>query len=264
MIPRVPVAMSGGSGGRVLVVDDDSGIRAVLLALLERIGCETREASSGTEALEIAESFRPTLVILDVSIPGITGYEVCHQLRERFGPSLGVIFLSGARIEALDRVAGLLIGADDYVVKPFDPDELVARIRAQLRKRERRASGRVEPAASPLTAREREVLDLLAQGLDQNQIAKELVISPKTVATHIQHVLPKLGAHSRAQAVAIARRTAARADVAEWRRTAHPSFEPVRRAPSVATGCAGRAFPRRRSCFPRPLTDLRWPPSTTS
>jgi len=205
--------MSAGSGGRVLVVDDDAGIRAVLLALLERIGCETREASSGTEALEIAESFRPALVILDVSIPGITGYEVCHQLRERFGPSLAVIFLSGARIEALDRVAGLLIGADDYVVKPFDPDELVGRIRAQLRKRERRGSGPVEPAASPLTAREREVLDLLAQGLDQNQIAKELVISPKTVATHIQHVLPKLGAHSRAQAVAIARRTPAREDV---------------------------------------------------
>jgi DNA-binding NarL/FixJ family response regulator len=205
--------MSAGSGGRVLVVDDDSGIRAVLLALLERIGCDTREASPGTEALEIAESFRPALVILDVSIPGITGYEVCHQLRERFGPSLAVIFLSGARIEALDRVAGLLIGADDYVVKPFDPDELVARIRGQLRKRERRASGRIEPAASPLTAREREVLDLLAQGLDQNQIAKELVISPKTVATHIQHVLPKLGVHSRAQAVAIARRTPPREDV---------------------------------------------------
>ena len=262
MIPRVPVAMSGGSGGRVLVVDDDAGIRAVLLALLERIGCETREASSGTEALEIAESFRPTLVILDVSIPGITGYEVCHQLRERFGPSLGVIFLSGARVEALDRVAGLLIGADDYVVKPFDPDELVARIRAQLRKRERRTSGRVEPAASPLTAREREVLDLLAQGLDQNQIAKELVISPKTVATHIQHVLPKLGAHSRAQAVAIARRTAARDGRGGARRTRRSSrFDALRASPQDAQGERPLGA---RSCFLRPLTDLRWPPSTTS
>jgi two-component system nitrate/nitrite response regulator NarL len=207
------MAATASSSARVLVVDDDDGCRALVRTLLERIGCTTEEAATGTAALEIAETFRPTLVVLDVNIPGVTGYEVCHELRERFGPALGVIFLSGARIEALDRVAGLLIGADDYVVKPFDPDELVARIRAQLRKRERRSGGRAEPAAGALTSREREVLDLLARGLDQNQIAKELVISPKTVATHIQHVLPKLGVHSRAQAVAVARRAAAREDV---------------------------------------------------
>ena len=207
------MATTASSSARVLVVDDDDGCRALVRTLLERIGCATAEASTGTEALEIAETFRPTLVVLDVNIPGVTGYEVCHELRERFGPALGVIFLSGARIEALDRVAGLLIGADDYVIKPFDPDELVARIRAQLRKRERRSGGRAEPVAGALTSREREVLDLLAHGLDQNQIAKELVISPKTVATHIQHVLPKLGVHSRAQAVAVARRAAAREDV---------------------------------------------------
>jgi len=236
------------SSARILVVDDDDGCRALVRTLLERIGCATEEAATGTEALEIAETFRPTLVVLDVNIPGVTGYEVCHELRERFGPALGVIFLSGARIEALDRVAGLLIGADDYIVKPFDPDELVARIRAQLRKRERRSGGRAEPAAGALTSREREVLDLLARGLDQNQIAKELVISPKTVATHIQHVLPKLGVHSRAQAVAVARRAAAREDV-----EAHG-------APLVRTGSTRRERRRRMRRATVPSTPVVLPP----
>ncbi len=194
------------SAAKVLIVEDDPTCRELLLSLLERRGWITREAGSGTDALEIAESFRPTVVILDVNIPGITGYEVCHELRRRFGPSLGVIFVSGMRVEALDRVAGLLIGADDYIVKPFDPDELVARVGALLRKHERSTPAYSEATLAPLTLRERQVLDLLVEGLNQQQIARELVISSKTVATHIQRVLPKLGVHSRAQAVAVARR----------------------------------------------------------
>jgi DNA-binding NarL/FixJ family response regulator len=195
------------SGARVLVVEDDQDCRALILSLLGRVGCPIREAATGTEALEIAETFRPNVVILDVDIPGITGYEVCHELRKRFGSELGVIFLSGSRVDALDRVAGLLIGADDYIVKPFDPDELVARVRSHIRKHERgvtEANG--DASLGRLTRRENEVLELLVQGLDQKQIALQLVISAKTVATHIQRVLSKLGVHSRAQAVAFARR----------------------------------------------------------
>ena len=79
------MAATASSGARVLVVDDDAGCRTLVLTLLERIGCATAEASTGTEALGIAETFRPTLVVLDVNIPGVTGYEVCHELRERFG-----------------------------------------------------------------------------------------------------------------------------------------------------------------------------------
>lgn len=254
------MATKAGSDAKVLVVDDDPGIRALVLTLLERIGCATQEAASGTEALEIAATFRPTLVILDVNIPGITGYEVCHELKERFGSALGVIFLSGTRTEALDRVAGLLIGGDDYIVKPFDPDELVARVRAQLRKRERRASGRPAPAAGPLTSREREVLDLLAQGLDQNQIARELVISSKTVATHIQRLLPKLGVHSRAQAVAVARRSASREDV-----EAHgaPTLTGVLKSPERRRRAQRRPTPSAPVALP-PRSLSRWPRSTTS
>ena len=197
-----------GSGHPVLVVDDDDGCRALVVSLLQqRIGCTVYEAASGDEALDVAEVVRPALVILDVNLPRVTGYEVCHELRASFGNGIAIMFLSGKRAEALDRVGGLLIGADDYVVKPFEPDELVSRARALLRRATSSPLVRSPdlPAAT-LTSREREVLELLAQGLDQDQIASALVISSKTVATHIQRTLAKLGVHSRAQAVAHAHR----------------------------------------------------------
>jgi DNA-binding NarL/FixJ family response regulator len=98
-----------------------------------------------------------------------------------------------------------MIGADDYLAKPFAPDELLARIRAVLRSRS--AVARMTPALeSCLTAREREVLALLGDGASQTDIAARLVISPKTGAAHIDHILHKLGVHSRAQAVAVAYR----------------------------------------------------------
>jgi DNA-binding NarL/FixJ family response regulator len=200
-----------GSGARVLVVDDDPNCRALIVELLERTGCSIREATSGLEALAVFDAFQPQLVLLDVNTPLVSGYEVCHQLREQYGSSVRIIFLSGWRTEVLDRVGGMLIGADDYVVKPFDPDELIARIRVQLRD-DGRGSRRVERRARSnggppkLTNRERDVLMLLADGYNQKRIAEELVISTKTVGTHIQRMLEKLGVHSRAEAVALAHR----------------------------------------------------------
>jgi DNA-binding NarL/FixJ family response regulator len=201
--------MDRGSGSPVLVVDDDANTRALIVASLQRIGYVVYEAANGDEALEVAEAVRPELVVLDVSLPRITGYEVCRELRDTFGDSVAIMFVSGLRAEPLDRVAGLLIGADDYLIKPFDPDELVTRARLLLRRngapvRPRRVG---EPAIDDLTPREREVLGLLARGRNQAQIADELFISSKTVATHIQRTLSKLGVHSRAQAVAVAHRT---------------------------------------------------------
>jgi DNA-binding NarL/FixJ family response regulator len=196
----------------VLVADGDERSRAVIVALLERIGSTPYEAATGPEALSLTETLQPAMVILDVALPGISGYEVCHQLRDRFGDTLYIVFVSSVRGEPLDRVAGLLIGADDYIVKPFDPDELLVRVRALLRRHnghrnrddDQRENG--DRLLAPLTMRERDVLALLAEGRDQREIALELVISSKTVATHIQRVLRKLGVHSRAQAVAVAYR----------------------------------------------------------
>jgi DNA-binding NarL/FixJ family response regulator len=155
-------------------------------------------------------------VLLDVCLPRASGYEVCRELRDRFGDALGIIFMSGERIDSLDRVSGLLLGGDDYVVKPFDPDELLARARTVLRRVSRpsessngNGNGHAVSFGSgdaELTPREVEVLELLAEGMTQAQIAMQLVISPRTVGTHIQNLLGKLGVHSRAQAVALAHR----------------------------------------------------------
>jgi DNA-binding NarL/FixJ family response regulator len=195
--------------GTILIVDDDANYRAFVSTILGRVGYVTREASSGEEALSSVRSGRPSCVLLDVLLPGVTGYAVCRELRDEYGEALPIIFVTGERTEAGDRVAGLLLGADDYVVKPFDPDELLARVRRSIDRVElgrRRRNGDRLGRAFDLTDRERDVVVRLADGLGQNAIAAELVISPKTVATHIQRILTKLGVHSRAEAVAVAYR----------------------------------------------------------
>ena len=195
-------------GNPILVADGDADCRALVATLLARVGYATCEATTGYEAIAIASSARPRLVLLDVELPGISGYETCRELRDHFGDDLPLVFLSGTRVEPLDRIAGLLIGADDYIVKPFDPDELLGRVRSLLRRTNGGGNNgeqrHAHSSLDSLTAREREVLDLLAQGRSQGEIAGELFITPKTVATHIQHVLAKLGVHSRAQAIAVA------------------------------------------------------------
>jgi DNA-binding NarL/FixJ family response regulator len=160
----------------------------------------------------LAESERLSLAIVEVVLPEMSGYELCRELKDKYGHDFRVVFISRARGEAIDRVAGLLIGADDYVVKPFDPDEFVVRVRRLI-------DGGTSPggAAPPrngvgLTRREAQVLGLLADGLTQTQIAAQLTISTKTVGTHIQRILAKLGVHSRAQAVALAVRGGALRD----------------------------------------------------
>ena len=198
--------MTTGAAPPILIADGDPKCRTQLAALLRRIGYAVEAAETGTEALELAARLRPGVVVLDVGLPEISGYEVCRELRESFGTEIGVIFLSRERTTPADRVAGLLVGADDYIVKPFDDDELLARVRAAVRRiPATRPNGGAKPEmGASLTAREREVLELLAGGLNQTEIAAKLYISPKTVGGHIQRVLTKLGVHSRAQAVALA------------------------------------------------------------
>ena len=131
------------------------------------------------------------------------------MVRDRCGETLPIIFISGERVDAHDRIAGLLLGADDYIVKPFDPDELIARVRRPLGRRTNggtHAQPVTDELIADLTAREREVLAMLAAGVGSKQIARQLVISPRTLGTHIQHILGKLGVHNRTEAVAVAHR----------------------------------------------------------
>jgi DNA-binding response OmpR family regulator len=187
------------TNGYVLVVDDDATLRSTVCTILGQAGYESEQAGTGEDALAMATGKRPSLVVLDVHLPGVSGYEVCHELKQRFGAMLPIIFISGDRVESYDRVAGLLIGADDYVCKPFAPDELVTRARGLIE----RSTAKV---GSTLTTRELEVLRLLTAGMEARDIAEELSITQKTVAKHLEHVLTKLGVHTRAQAVALAYR----------------------------------------------------------
>jgi DNA-binding NarL/FixJ family response regulator len=190
----------------VLVAEPDPGQRRFLEGLLRRAGLRTRFVSNGREALEAARRERPRLVVLEVRLGDMSGYEVCRALRDEFGHGMAIAFVSGDRTDPNDHVAGLLIGADDYLPKPLPADELLARLRSLVRR-----AGAYEHLSAPalradLTERELEVLRLLADGLDQLAIARRLVISPRTVGKHIEHILTKLPARSRAEAVAIAYR----------------------------------------------------------
>ena len=204
--PRVGGAVSGtndsGLVGPIVVVDDDDEVRELISEVLGRAGLRTIEATSGEDALEAARHERPSLVLLDVCLADTNGYEVCRSLRLEFGDELPIVFTSGQRVESLDRVAGLMLGADDYLVKPFDLDELVVRVRRLV---SRSQHTQLPPAERyQLTTRELEILRLLADGNRPKEIARRLVISQKTVSSHMQRLFTKLGVHSQAQAVALA------------------------------------------------------------
>jgi DNA-binding NarL/FixJ family response regulator len=192
-----------GSGDIVLIADEEESSRTLLAAVLRNAGYESLEAESGDEALELARTIPPAAAILEIPLPGLSGYELCTALKVEFGPDLPVIFLTGSRTESYDRVAGLLLGADDYVTKPYVAGELLVRLRNLLHRHTDPEASRLERR---LTKREHEVLALMAEGLQHQEIGRRLFISPKTVATHVEHILRKFGARSRAQAIAIAYR----------------------------------------------------------
>jgi DNA-binding NarL/FixJ family response regulator len=189
----------------ILVADDDPESRRAIAEALTRAGHSTEAVADGDEALAIAQQRRPGLVITEVMLPGASGYELCRAVKDWYGPRVPVILMSDRRTEPADRVVGFLIGADDYVTKPVLAGELVLRVRHLLAGPGAIALGGVEK----LTPRERDVMTLLAQGLSQVEIAQRLVITQRTVAKHVEHILSKLRVHTRAQAVALALRSSA-------------------------------------------------------
>jgi DNA-binding NarL/FixJ family response regulator len=196
------LAAEDGRAG-ALVVDDDDRFRSFVATILTRAGFAVREAASGEDALASIQADRPALALLDVSLPGINGFEICREIRDQFGDTVPIIFVSGVKSDPLDRSAGLLIGGDDYLVKPIDPNELLARVRRLLARSQHKRNA-FESSDLGLTKRELQVLQRMADGLKHIEIAADLVVSPKTVASHVQHILRKLGVHSRTEAVAFA------------------------------------------------------------
>jgi two-component system OmpR family response regulator len=129
---------------KILLVDDDAHIRQLLAFALGKAGMKTSEAGDGEEALKAVERDRPDLIVLDINMPRMDGLEVCRRLRAE--GDLPILFLS-SRDDEIDRVLGLELGGDDYVVKPFSPREVVARVSAILKR-----GGRALAEAGPKTA----------------------------------------------------------------------------------------------------------------
>ena len=212
--------MDDHARGSVLVVDDEPTIAEVVARYLERAGYRTRVAADGLQALEAAATLRPDLVVLDLMLPGIDGLEVMRRLRDQDRERIAVILLT-AKGEESDRVIGLRLGADDYVVKPFSPAELVARVDAVLRRIDTSPSQeaaielsdmRIDPAARrvfvsggevALTQREFEVLLFLArhpgQVFSRNQLMDAVwqysfYTDTSTVTVHIRRLRAKIEA----------------------------------------------------------------------
>ena len=186
--------------GHTLIVDSDLRMYAAVSGLLCHAGHTLVLAKSAGEALSSVREDCPRLVLLEAALNGVSGLELCHELREEHGAQLPIMFVSRRGADPKERATGLLVGADDYLALPFVPDELLARVRALTR----RSAPSTAATNANLTPREHEVLGLMAEGLGQAEIADRLVVSSKTVGNHIAHILWKLGVHSRAQAIAFA------------------------------------------------------------
>jgi DNA-binding NarL/FixJ family response regulator len=205
---------------RALIVDDHpvtrEGLRTAL-ELSDEIVVVVGEAGSGEEAVEQARELTPDIVFMDVRMPGMDGIEATRRIREA-SPDTKIILITidesrGAISEAIQA------GVSGYLLKDASPDALVdaarnavegnAVIHPQLTKTfiEEARSASDEPKAAPLSKREREILQKVADGATTRQVATDLGISPHTVKTHLERIFEKLGANDRAQAVAIAIRT---------------------------------------------------------
>jgi two-component system, OmpR family, response regulator len=139
----------------ILVVDDDAGIREVVSFALRKAGYATVAAENGAQALSMFASERPALIVLDILMPELEGTEVCRRIRaSEHGRATPIVFLS-SKDDEVDRIVGLELGGDDYLSKPFSPRELVARVRAILR----RSAPLAEPAATPRLRHGRLALD---------------------------------------------------------------------------------------------------------
>ena len=204
---------------RVLVVDDDPILRKILQNFLAQCGYQVEVAVSGDMALQIWEKYQPDVIVSDVNMPSMNGLEFCERLRATpSGQLVPFIFLSG-QDELEDRLKGHSSGGDDYLTKPFEMQELLAKIERQLERTQqihaeilrlvnsvniKEVQPEPEPEPLPLTPAEIRVFWEVVQGLTNKQISENLFISPRTVQTHLSNILGKLQLDNRAQLVRFA------------------------------------------------------------
>ena len=207
---------------RILLVDDEASIVELARMYLTREGFMVESASDGESALEKAAQWNPALIVLDVMLPKVDGFEVCRRLRAK-GDGVFILMLT-ARDDDVDKIVGLELGADDYLTKPFNPRELVARVKAILRRRERGLSSAetrlvlgdvtLDPAARevrvgetlvPLRAQEFDLLLTLAEHRNKVLTREQLLQmawgfdfygQTRTVDVHVAHLRKKLAGSS--------------------------------------------------------------------
>jgi phosphate regulon transcriptional regulator PhoB len=205
----------------VLVVEDEPDIRNLIVHHLERDGFRCRQAGTGADALRAVRASTPDLVVLDLMLPQGDGLEVCRRLRAEPSTARVPIIMLTAKSDEVDRVVGLELGADDYVAKPFSPKELVARVRAVLRRARPESTGRVyregtivlDPgrhsvtvagAPVPLTPKEFDLLHVLLEAAGRVLTREHLLtrvwgyahageIESRTVDVHVRRLRAKLG-----------------------------------------------------------------------
>jgi len=188
----------------IMVVDDDSGVRNSMRSLLKSVGLESALYASAQEFLAAYQPVQPGCLVLDIRMPGMSGLELQQQLNLR-GAVIPVIFMTGhgdipMAVEAMQH------GAFDFLQKPFRDQDLLDRIqRAIVKDTEQRQTlgetARIKAHVESLTAREREVLDLMTQGKQNKAIAQDLGVSPRTIEIHRARVMEKMNAQSVAQLV---------------------------------------------------------------
>jgi DNA-binding NarL/FixJ family response regulator len=194
---------------KLLLVDDDPNLVLLVKDYLEFRGYEVTAANNGREALEVLDKDIPDMIICDVMMPEVDGYGFVADLRKRQDIGwIPVLFLS-AKGQSQDRIKGLNLGADVYMVKPFEPEELVAQVESSLsqsgRIRQHADTGvpsetliQVNPSVE-LTPTELKVVQLVAKGLANKDIAQHMKLSQRTVESHVSNMLGKTGLNNRTE-----------------------------------------------------------------
>ncbi|NJM45693.1 MAG: response regulator transcription factor [Alkalinema sp. RU_4_3] len=201
---------SVGNQKKLLLIDDDPNLILLVKDYLEFRGYEVITAENGREALEVLESNTPDMIICDVMMPEMDGYSLVSTIRSDPKTSwIPVLFLS-AKGQSQDRVKGLNIGADVYMVKPFEPEELVAQVESSLKQASRLIQHKDSklgdgapkiqvPFDVELTPTELRVVQYVARGMANREIAEELNVSQRTIESHVSNMLGKTGLHNRTE-----------------------------------------------------------------
>lgn len=201
---------------KLLLVDDDPHMILLVKDYLEFRGYEVVTAGNGSEALYCLGSFLPDMIICDVMMPEMDGYTFVEKVRQQENLSWVPILFLSAKGQSQDRVKGLQKGADVYMVKPFEPEELIAQVESSLRHSERISNQRVSPVAPiadfantlpplrlskkvVLTPTETKVVNFVAQGLKNQEIAIRLKVSQRTIESHVSNMLAKTGLNNRTE-----------------------------------------------------------------